>query len=424
MIRRSRVKTALSAVVTKRNLPTVSAFSLSCALLAGWGYGASFTGCAAPAIVDPLVDLGMQPNNKNDGGTTTTPPASQFTATPKPSSNLVLFSSNFKQVTDYKRDPSYVEDGTDQYLFAACSGASIVQWSICSFKLQTTVNPPTWAANGTQPLLAARSTQWDGFDLTAPTVVIGGGSAKFTMWYAANGSNNNAAGPKRPAYVTQIGRATSNDGVTWVRSDNPVLDLPLFSGTSVTDTPMADRPDAYGATDPFVLVDGSNYILYYAGLDCKTGTCIYRILRSVSTDGGNTFPPGTVVLNPRANVAEEAGGVAGPSVVKRSNGQYVLTYTGVKNAATKTADGSGVLEALTKEGVVSIATSTDGINWTNANVNAGALIQGGGSTPYAQGATAPSLYTSGTNLKLYFTGRVSDTGTYYSIIPSDLTEWK
>lgn len=401
MIRRSPAPTAKKAVSVGLKVPACFGF----ALLAGWAWGAGPAGCADPVIVDQNFDFGSKPTG--DGGTTTTV---KYTASP---SNKGALSSEATgaDYQQWKRDPAYVVDGSDLYMFYAGSSYTAEQWSLAFYKTQTA---GTWPSNA-QLAFRGRTGKWDAMDLTAPSVRIGSG-AKYTMWYAGNGD------PTRPDYVSQIGMATSNDGVSWTRSDTPALAAPTFNGTTATSTPSASRPDAYGAGDPWVMQDGTSLVMYYAGLDCSSGTCMYQILRSVSSDNGATFPPGSVVLSGRQGIPEEAGGVAGPSVVQL-NGQYILTYTGVGTAATKSR--LGVRKALSS-GSVGIATSKDGINFAYAGVNPSGLILRAAGTFYPEGAGAPSLYVSGTSLKLYFTGLVDSvaTGTFFSILPADLAEVK
>lgn len=421
----NRAENESGAAPVRNTVKTVSIVSVGLALCVGWAVGGSASGCADATIVDPpLGDLGSKPNS--DGGAMQS--AVRYTAAP--GTDVGLQQKAATNALDSKRDPAYVVDGTDQYMFFSCATVSTDSWSICGFKAQGSGTPPNWMAlpppSGATSLaiVSGRSKPaalWDALDVTAPSVLVNAGSSKFTMYYAGNGSSKNTAGAQRPDYVTQIGRATSSDGTNWTRGNAPILDLPAFTGTGANDTPMTQRPDAYGATDPFVLQDGANFVLYYAGLDCSSGTCTYQILRSVSTDGGMTFPAGTVVLSGRKDVVDETGGIAGPSVVKR-NGKYIMAYTAVKTPAQKTV--AGVRAALTT-GSVGIATSDDGILWKYASANTSALIQSSASSFYSEGATAPSLYTSGTSLKLYFGGLISNItagGTYYSIIPADLTE--
>ena len=47
-----------------------------------------------------------------------------------------------------------------------------------------------------------------------------------------------------------------------------------------------------------------------------------------------------------------------------------------------------------------------------------------GGQAYTDGASAPSLYTSGSSLKLYFGGLQEQSGTFFNIVPADINEIK
>ncbi len=420
MIGRSSPKAAAArtprGAATARVILKVSACSISLgglALFAGWGLTSGFLGCSPPTIQFQPPDLAGQHHPGGDGGS---PTGTVFSAAPVNSGQGVLVSEGASAPTyqRWKRDPGYALDGSDQYMFYAGSNypATAEQWSLAYFKATSSTMPPAWPAASVL-IFSGRTGMWDGQDLTAPTAIVKTGAQnKFMLWYAANGD------PTKPGYVTQIGLATSNDGTNWTRSNSPALAVPTFTNTGASGTPTTARPDAYGVTDPWIMPDGVT--LYYAGLDCSVLPCVYRIFRTVSTDGGHTFPPGSMVLSGRPGVAQEVGGVAGPSVVQ-FNGNYLLAYTAVGTAATQ--DRLGVRTALTT-GSVGLAVSTDGgQTFTNDAQNMTALIQHASGTNYSEGASAPSLYTVGSNVQLYFGGLIDEqgVGTYFNILPAPLT---
>lgn len=381
--------------------------------------------CATPFIVDPQTsDGGSNPNT--DGGIVVT---STWRATPAPTPPLYNEVFNLpqdapKRYREWKRDPHYFVDSGTQNQYVYFSGSMVPgppsrlpseKWSIVSF--MQTGNPPSNQSMSALVLSGqAGSGRWDGNDLTAPFVLYnptGSPSERWMLWYAANGD------PARPSYVTQIGLATSSDGNVWMTSSSPAISTPTFSGTDANATPATARPDAYGLTDPWVLVDGSNVYMYYAGLDCSTGACKYQILRSTSPDGGRTFPPGTTVFTGRAGVTSELGGVAGPSVVKRTDGTYLLAYTAVASPPVKDRD--SVRAALTT-GTLGFAMSNNGTQFTVATAS-GMPLLGYGPTAYsAQGSTSPSLYLDTKGVHAYFGGYSNDTE--YGISTADLIETK
>jgi predicted GH43/DUF377 family glycosyl hydrolase len=394
--------------VAKRVLPLAAAAALPLTLVLYGNCAGTISDCFGPNC----SPSGNSDGGVGDGGAA----AAHYSASPLTAGQLVTdqAAASFQQ---QKRDPEYAVDGTDQYLFFAGSPVgtyATTSWSLGYFKAAAG-NPPTWPKVAQAVSIAGRSGQWDSGDLTAPSVRISSANQpKFSLYYAANGD------PSKPRYVTQIGRSTSSDGVTWTHGA-PVVAVPAFSDTTINGTPAMARPDAYGATDPFVFTDGSSVVLYYAGLDCSS-SCEYKILRSVSTDGGSSFPAGQVVLSKRAGVAEETGGVAGPSVIKL-NGKYLLAYTAVGTVAVKDVTSTGVSKSIFT-GSIGLALSSDGQSFTYAGVSAAPVIARSASSSYSEGAFSPSLYLAGSSAKLYFGGLIENTtlgGPYFSVIPADVS---
>lgn len=395
----------------RRIIPTVTALSIGFALVAGWSISSGSAGCAGAYVVDPIRDFSTT-NPTNDGGTTTT--ETRFTAAPSTAGAVLSDTPPLPAYQQWKRDPNFVLDGSDQYMYYAGSSYQTELWKLAVFKGVGNETPPKWA-NAATEVLPDPPAPWDTKDRFAPTVRVNPtGTPKFVMYYASNGD------PSRPDYVTQIGRATSADGVAFTRSGtSPALAVPVFSGVTVNDSPNMQRPDAWGVTDPSVHVEGSNVILYYAGLDCAvgaTGTCTYKIFRTVSGDGGMTFPPGEAVQ--LGTIPEAPGGVAGPSVVQNGN-VYVLTFTTIAAPVTKSR--LGVRQALTR-GSIGIATGTDGKTFKYAGSNPTAPIVARGGSTYSEGAGASSLYVSGTSLKMYFCGlqELGASGTYFNLLPASI----
>lgn len=365
-------------------------------------------GCADPVITDPNnTDLGgMNPNS--DGGMTST--TVKYSATPA-TDPAILSESTMPAWRQWKRDPHFITDQGDQYLFFAGSPFATEAWTLGFYK--QTGNAPTASSPLTQVVLGGTAT-WDAGDMTAPMVRLNVGSNKFTLYYAANGA------PNKPTYVNQIGIATSTNGTTWSNhSATPALAVPAFDGVMDNSNPTTARADAFGVTDPWVMTDGAETVMYYAGLDCSAGTsCTSSIFRSVSADGGLTFPPGTVVLAGRQGVAEELGGVGGPSIYV-ANGLYTMAYTAFP--APLPRNRTNLRRAVTT-GTIGIATSKDGKTWTNAVASGNVLVNKAAGSYRSQGAVAPSLYLSGQLLKLYFGATIdqSGVGVFYSIGTADV----
>lgn len=399
---------------SRRIISTIIALPFGFALISGWSISSGASGCAGPVSVEPRNDLGS--TAMPDASTMMMTTQSRFVALLSTAGALYSDAPPLPAYQQWKRDPSYLADGTDQYMYYAGSSYPNELWILGVYKSTGSQTPPNWSTG--MQALPGTANSWETQDQMAPTVYVSTGAPKFVMYYAATGDTT------RPDYVTQIGRATSNDGMTFTRSGTaPVLAVPTFDGTTQAAAPTTQRPDAYGVTDPSVLVDGSDLVLYYAGLDCAAGadgTCTYKIFRTVSTDNGLSFPPGeAITLGTGPNAP---GGIAGPSVLKTSAGGYVLAYTLVAAPVSKTR--LSVREGLAR-GSVGIATSSDGKNFTYAGPAATDPLIAKGSSNYSEGAFAPSIYLSGSAIKLWFsTNNKQSSFTYFSILPASLTEFK
>ena len=368
-----------------------------------------YADCAQPVIYDQQTDGGT--NTDSDGGTIN-PSLSTWTAKVAdpfefPSETSIIAEKDRR----WKRDPHYLTVTGNNYLFIAGSDSTTTaeRWSLSYYK-----DPAVPTARSPWMLMfdGPTSTGWDKLDIMAPFASYRQADG-WTVYYAANGDSS------KPDYVLQIGRATSADLSKFSRAPQPVIGTPNFTGA----TPDTARPDAYGATDPWVLVDGTNVYMYYAGLDCGSGSCKFQILRSKSPDGGTSFPPGEVVLSGRAGVPEEAGGVAGPSVILR-NGQYTMAYTAVKDIPTK--DRKSIRNALAT-GTVGVAVSADGKAFQIGTKSGAALVPqlAGFSSFRSEGAFSPSLFVDGNTVRAYVSGLKNDAnGTYFGIGSAELTEVK
>lgn len=301
---------------------------------------------------------------------------------------------------EWKRDPAYLRTQTEQQLYFAASPSPTSgpeRWSLA--RALAPLDQPLQAAPRYEALLSGRAGFWDGGDLLSPTVVpsfqgAGGGVA---VWYAANGD------PLRPDYVAQIGLATSADGKVWSRRASPVLPAPAFTGPGADAEPLEMGPTSHGLFDPAVLPQGGSTVwLYFAGLSCGPAPagCKFQILRAISTDGVGFRPP-EVVLRGRDGVPEEAGGVAGPSVLFK-DGTYYLAYTQVKDPPERSR--LGVRRALLT-GSLGLATSSDGVSFEVVSGQKPLLQLNRGF--FAGGSTGPSLYEDVGGLHLFF-GALSD----------------
>jgi len=79
----------------------------------------------------------------------------------------------------------------------------------------------------------------------------------YRMWYRGCVARGAANGPSKGT----IGYAESNDGITWVKLQQPTLD-----GSALGVSP-APAFDSGGLTTPAVFLDGGGWSMYYAGFD-------------------------------------------------------------------------------------------------------------------------------------------------------------
>lgn len=309
----------------------------------------------------------------------------------------------------WKSDPHFVTaNGRQHFFFSGSDARSMAsRWSLSVYQ---DLALPTPRSESWELLNGASSSGWDRGDLVAPFAVYKTDGA-WSLYYAASGD------PDKPDYVLQVGRSTSPDLKTWARESKPVIATPSFA----SGVPSEKRPDAYGATDPWVFQDGSDVYLYYAGLDCVQDGCRFQILRSRSLDGGATFPPGDVVLSGRDGVPEEAGGVAGPSVIKYKD-KYLLLYTRVQQVAQKRRES---IRLAIQTGTVGMATSDDGKEFRFNIPNAAPLVSRlAGPTSYrSEGIFSPSLFVESDRLQTWLAGSKQDAGgTYFGIVRAELLQ--
>ncbi|NQT63569.1 MAG: T9SS type A sorting domain-containing protein [Candidatus Marinimicrobia bacterium] len=128
----------------------------------------------------------------------------------------------------------------------------------------------------------------------------------YKMWYTGLGGDG----------VHRIGLATSEDGISWSKyPDNPII-VPGGQGT---------WNSAY-VSSPNVVKQDDIYMMYSIGID-DAGTV--GIGLSYSTDGviWDDYE-NNPVMQKDPELAWEAQGVTLPSVIKKQDGGYLMTYTG------------------------------------------------------------------------------------------------
>lgn len=128
-------------------------------------------------------------------------------------------------------------------------------WDSLNVRIGYATSPDgiTWTKYGGNPILdLGSSASWDDAAISQPYVIFDG--TTYHMWYGG-GDSINVGTPFSNGGST--GYATSPDGINWAKfANNPVLTV----GTS-------GSWDAYSASIPDVIYDGSTYHMWYSGLN-------------------------------------------------------------------------------------------------------------------------------------------------------------
>jgi predicted GH43/DUF377 family glycosyl hydrolase len=108
--------------------------------------------------------------------------------------------------------PAVVKDN-DTYRMWYMGKNSSGSWQI---GYATSLDGTGWTRSGSNPVLQPRADKWDSAHVQAPWVIMEG-SADYKIWYTGTDNANDEVN-------NQIGYATSSDGITWSgRLDSPVL---------------------------------------------------------------------------------------------------------------------------------------------------------------------------------------------------------
>ncbi|UCG70096.1 MAG: hypothetical protein JSV09_03525 [Thermoplasmata archaeon] len=231
-----------------------------------------------------------------------------------------------------------------------------------------------WTKDGANPVLdLGPSGSWDDWQVYAPSVIyIGSG---FEMWYSGSDGN-----------TVRIGYATSPDGITWTKYDDPLTTSPLYiESDPVLDVGAPDSFEYHNVFHPSVLYDGLIYHMWYTGYNLSN----LRIGYATSPDGvaWNKYA-GNPVLDLGPPDSWDDFHVLSPTV--HYNGStFQMWYTG--------HDGS-VQE-------IGYANSTDGINWTK---NAENPVMKVGLPGTWEGAHVcyPTVIFDGYTYRMWYTGSV------------------
>ncbi len=237
----------------------------------------------------------------------------------------------------------------------------------------------TWVKYSANPVISEQSKsnwfQWPG----DPFVMKDGPIYK--MWFGANIIDD----------ITQIGYATSPDGIKWSIHPAPVL----LVGSS-------GQWDDYSVETPTVIKNSNGtYEMWYTGAggaadDESAGfDRLHKIGYATSPNGINwTKHPKQVldvnIVNPKDWDNFDFSGKADPTVIKE-NGIYKMWYTGA---------GSDSKDRMVLN--VGYATSNNGINWTRRS---NPVLTRGGNGQWDDGSvSAPSVFYDGSQYIMLYSG--------------------
>jgi predicted GH43/DUF377 family glycosyl hydrolase len=206
--------------------------------------------------------------------------------------------------------------------------------------LAMSIDGVNWSKYDGNPVLKlGPSGSWDSGSVIGCSVIFDNGI--FKMWYGGQTYQYRSA-----VNSWQIGYATSPDGIHWTKyAGNPVL----TNGT-------IDSWDGARIINPVVLHEKTGYIMYYAGVAWKNGnidTNSVNVGLALSDDGIQWTKHGELSLPVSGWYARMPRGFG--SVVN-INGTYVATF-------------SGAPALPSREAKVGLATSSDGMSWSEVSGN-------------------------------------------------------
>ena len=273
---------------------------------------------------------------------------------------------------------------------------------------------------GSPVLTGGSNSSWDGGGVESPSVVYSG--SNFSMFYTGESTD----------YTPEIGLATSTDGVNWTKHLAPVLET---GGNGTW--------DSQAVYFPAVISNGTGYLMYYTGYNQTTigiGVAFSKDLVHWQKYAGNpVLLPGpggydsvsltshTVMFDPPlykmwysgrypVNYTHSIGYAtsddglhwtkyAGNPVITRStnNDSYIFGPWGPSVVKVD----SGYFAAYETDGLISSATSPDGVHWTasatpllrssNPSPNSGYIVE------------SPWMMPVNSSVYMWYTG-ISDAG--------------
>lgn len=240
--------------------------------------------------------------------------------------------------------------------------ASLAALFVASLAFVVYAASGAWVKHPANPVFKPSTSGWDNGFVTAAKVVYENG---YHMWYTGNGSGDSR---------TNIGYATSADGITWTRwGTDPVLRY--GPGGSW---------ESHGVSAPTVWHDtgAGLWKMWYAGRDFRG---YYSIGYATSPDGKHwTKYGGNPVLKPN-DAGPDGTSIVSPHVIYEA-GVYHMWYAG-RGTSNQ----------------IFYATSSDGINWAKHPNNP--VLRLGGDFAWDNGEiAAPAVLRIGGGFQMWYQG--------------------
>lgn len=278
-------------------------------------------------------------------------------------------------------DPSVLKDG-NVYKMWLSGGEPFAKNIIVKIYYATSTDGIKWDLNKT-PVLTPTKGEWDAQSLETPSVTKVGNT--YHMYYTGYKSDFKTG-------IYSLGHATSSDGIHWKKDPaNPIIE------------PQQDplKWGFYTSAEPAIIYHKDKFYLYYVGAKSnypKEGAP-FGILLSTSPDGSKFTEPKAAHLLTTSYDPKEYRGYSTPSIYIEK-GIFHLYHDVVYNP-----DGFDQV-------AISSATSTDGINFKEEDINI-FTINGGDWKDHS--VLAPTVILDGGTIKMWFAGRTNKPQFNYGI---------
>jgi len=224
-----------------------------------------------------------------------------------------------------------------------------------------------WTRSPHNPVLTlGASGAWDSGYVIAPQVIYHDGIYK--MWYRATPDSGSS-------FAANIGYATSNNGVDWVK----------YAGNPVLTVASPGAWDGENIWSVYIIVEGAAYKMWYSGGD---GTN-FRIGYATSPDGVTwTKYSGNPVMDVSPVGSWDSSFIYYPNIVFNGSA-YEMWYSG-----------SSAYDAF----AIGHATSPDGLAWTRDSGNP-VLSMGAPGSWESMVIIGPSVVVQGGTKRMWYMGR-------------------